>query len=119
MTNKVNKYLDGETLFREYYLGGKNTIVTLTEWAILEGMISSKGNKPTQMGIWKSMWRWASLKENKETAWQIIQSSLNGKAPKREHWEYDMIHVKIPSAWQHSTQRKLNKFLKKNGWING
>jgi len=95
-------------------MGESRTIQLLTEWAILEKMLSSKGNEPTQMGIWKAMWRWASLKENRDTAWGIYKQH---NTVSFENWKRKMIEVHIPSAWQHPTIPKRDKFLKENGWI--
>ena len=120
MTNRSpnlrEKYLDGERLFRKYYeMGEDRTIQLLTEWAILDGMTSSKGTLPTPMGVWKSMWRWASLKENRDLAWKIYMEHC-GKINYAE-WKLEMIHIKVPSAWQHNSQVKRDKFLRENGWI--
>ena len=111
---KYPKYLDAEKLFRKYWEMGENrSIKLLTEWAILDGMKSSTGSNPTPMGIWKAMWRWASLKENRSTVWYLI--SLHSSISK-EHWEWDMVNVKIPTAWQHPTRDKKERFMKENGW---
>jgi hypothetical protein len=112
--NLREKYLDGERLFRKYFEMGENkSIAMLVEWAILEGMKSSTGQEPTPMGVWKSIWRWASLKENKALAYKIAkESGVNTK-----YWEHDMINKKIPAAWQHPTLIKQERFLKENGWI--
>jgi hypothetical protein len=120
MTNRSpnlrEKYLDGEKLFRKYYeMGESRTINLLTEWAILDGMTSSTGKSPTPMGVWKSIWRWASLKENRDLAWKIYREHC-GKFNYGE-WKLDMIHIKIPSAWQHTSEVKRQKFLRENGWI--
>lgn len=115
--NLREKYLDGEKLFKKYFeMGESRSITLLTEWAKLEGMKSSKGNEPTPMGVWKSIWRWASLKENGDTAWSIFCAE-NGNKISVNEWKNDMIHRKIPSAWQHQTQAKYQKFLRENGWV--
>lgn len=118
--NLKEKYLDGEVLFRKYFeMGEAKSIKRLARWAISVGMAKptkvSKNNPegiPT-MGVWKSMWRWASLKENRDTAWEIYKK-YNSKKSFAEWVEYmkDNIHT----AWQHSTEAKYNKFLKDNGW---
>ena len=126
MTRNMNlreKYLDGEKLFRKYYeMGEGRSVKLLTEWAISVGMASSTGNLPTAMGVWKSMWRWASLKENCELAWDIVQGKTVGTAKNRfvydrKRWEWEMINIRIPSAWQHATQHKKELFMKENGWV--
>jgi hypothetical protein len=113
--NLQEKYLDGELLFRTYWeWGSDRNVRALRDWATLNGMKSSKGNTPTTMGIWKAMWRWASLKENKELAWEIINKNSDVTF---EQWVKDMIYIRIPSAWQHPTNVKRDRFLKENGWI--
>ena len=112
--NLREKYLDGEALFRKYWeMGEGRTIAMLTEWAILSGMKSAKGNEPTQMGIWKAMWRWASLKENRDCAWELVSQHTKMT---QSQWIADMKIVKIPTAWQHPTNTKRDKFMKENGW---
>lgn len=116
VSNLREKYLDGEKLFRKYYeMGETRSIRMLTEWAILDGMKSLQGHEPTSMGVWKAMWRWASLRENHLKAWDIV-SKANPTLTWGE-WVKDMIEVKIPSAWQHPTIPKRERFLKENGWI--
>jgi hypothetical protein len=34
-----------------------------------------------------------------------------------KNWEWDMKNVKIPSAWQHTTSAKREKFMRENGWL--
>lgn len=119
--NLREKYLDGEKLFRKYIEMGENrSIGMLTEWSILEGMKSSKGHEPTQMGVWKAIWRWAST--HKEQAWELIKDVTFGTKKNqftysKNEWIKDMMEVKIPSAWQHQTNAKYEKFLRENGWL--
>jgi hypothetical protein len=120
MTNRSpnlrEKYLDGEKLFRKYFeMGESRSISLLAEWAIMQGMKSSTGQEPTPMGIWKAMWRWASLKENRHKAWQIMNEL--DRPVDFSVWANDMINHKIPISWQHPTQAKLHRFLKENGWL--
>lgn len=96
-------------------MGENRTILLLTEWAILEGMKSSSGQEPTEMGIWKAMWRWASMKENREAAWNIVNQNVENA--NYGEWKLDMIRVKVPSAWQHNSAAKRIRFLKENGWL--
>lgn len=121
--NLREKYLDAERLFRKYVSDGvSRNIKSLTEWAIAEGMTSSNGGEPTPMGCWKAMWRWAST--HKELAWELMKDETFGTKRRpiqytREQWEADMILIKIPSAWQHTTKSKYDKFLREHGWKNG
>lgn len=113
--NLREKYLDGERLFRKYFeMGESGSFVLLAEWAILEGMKSSRGDEPTPMGCWKAMWRWASLKENQNTAFKIISDATNISFP---DWQKQMVKKFIPIAWQHPNPAKREKFLRENGWI--
>lgn len=119
--NLREKYLDGEKLFRKYVEDGETrSIESLTDWAILKGMTSSSGQEPTKMGVWKAIWRWAST--HKEQAWELVQDKTFGtkKNPfkyDKYRWEQEMIIIRIPSAWQHSTHAKRDKFLRDNGWV--
>jgi hypothetical protein len=114
--NLREKYLDGEKLFRKYWeMGEGKSIALLTEWAITEGMTSSRGETPTHMGVWKALWRWASMKENRELAWKIYME--NGGDKSWEVWSNEIVRYKVPVAWQHPTHAKRDKFLRENGWI--
>jgi hypothetical protein len=112
--NLREKYLDAEKLFRKYWTDGETrSISSLVEWAKLQGMKSSRGEVPTEMGIWKAIWRWASMKENKDLAFQIAKDHQDIPW---EQWKYNMIHTRIPSAWQHTNNAKREKFMRENGW---
>ena len=107
--------MDGEVLYRKYFeLGDAASFVRLQRFAEFKGMVDSKGNIPTLMGIWKSMWRWASLLENKETAWSIYHQY--DPSMSREDWDR-MMAEKIKKAWQFPTPSRYNKFMKENGWM--
>ena len=122
-------FLDGEVLFKHYFAMGQATSISvLTRYAISLGMKDSKGNEPTRMGVWKAMWRWASLKENKSRAFEIFSKFVeeygweeNTDYPwdggnTKELWHSFMLQ-KIKSAWQYPTPMMYNRFLKRNGWI--
>lgn len=119
--NLREKYLDGEKLFKKYIeMGETRSVYLLCEYAISEGMISSKGQEPTPMGVWKAMWRWVSV--NKNIAWKYVEgvtfgNNKNSHKLSYQEWIKDMIEVKIPSAWQHPTHAKREKFLRENGWL--
>ncbi len=119
--NLKEKYLDGEKLFKRYIeMGEARSVYLLCEYAILEGMISSKGQQPTPMGCWKAMWRWVSV--NKDVAWNYVKGATFGTKHNLHNlsyneWVKDMVKTKIPSAWQHTTHAKRDKFLRENGWI--
>lgn len=112
--NLREKYLDGERLFIKYFeMGDAKSISRLTRWAISEGMTGSKGQEPTAMGVWKSMWRWASLRDNFQKAWEIY-CKFNPNASWMDYREDMLLNIK--SAWQHTTNAKYKKFLQENGW---
>lgn len=120
-------YLDGEKLFRQYFAMGEGASASrLQRFAVASGMLSPEGNEPTTMGVWKAAWRWASLKQNKDTAFQIFVEYVNNhgwRAPDPElPWDGDRAELwrlfmlqKIRSAWQF-TERRYKRFLKENGW---
>lgn len=120
-------YLNGEKLFRQYFsMGAGASASRLQKFAITSGMLSPDGNEPTTMGVWKAMWRWASLKENKNTAFSIFCDHVNNynwrNADEDLPWEEGCESVwklfmeqKIRSAWQFS-ERRYKRFMKENGW---
>lgn len=117
--NLREKFLDGEKLFRKYIeMGEDRTIELLTEWAISQGMTSSSGIEPSQMGVWKAVWRWAST--HKDSAWQIVCGQTFGTKKKRFQYTKDTFELYmrevIRTAWQFSTEAKYKKFLRSNGW---
>lgn len=111
--NLKEKYLDGELLFRKYYeMGEARSIERLRRFATSQGMTSSTGKEPTPMGVWKAMWRWASLKENCQAAYEIYHKWTFKEF---DEWEKDMLKT-IKTAWQFTTVAKYQRFLKQNGW---
>lgn len=118
--NLKEKYLDGELLFRKYYeMGDARSINRLSRWAIAEGMakptkVSRKNpyGLPT-MGVWKAMWRWASLKDNCQVAFEIYRKWTGNDI---DDWNEHMLKT-IKTAWQFTTVAKYQRFLKQNGWI--
>ena len=131
MKKKIrDSYLDGEKLFRHYCkMGGAKSIGILRRYAVSENMFDPTNNKePTRMGVWKAMWRWASLKENRDTAYQLFLEThqqdiqddewLSQYFPdsiNRKDWDALMLK-RIDSAWQFRTPMLRQKFLQKNGW---
>jgi hypothetical protein len=107
--NLREAYLDGEFLYRHYYEMGDGR-----SYKRLQKYMEGEGIETTTMGIWKAVWRWASLKENRNKAWEIYQAHSNEMS--YNEWVMDMVEHKIPKAWQYNTQAKHNKFLKENGW---
>ena len=121
-------YLDGERLYRQYFLmGAAASSSRIQKFAVSCGMLSPEGNEPTTMGVWKAMWRWASLKENKDLAfsifsdyvdnynWRLPDPDLPWDGDRDELW-HEFMMQKIRTAWQFSSERRLRRFLKKNGW---
>lgn len=122
-------YLDGEKLFRQYFAMGNGTSASrLQKFAVTSGMVSSDGTEPTRMGVWKAMWRWASLKENKDVAFEIFRDHLENfgwdwgdpelpwDGDYTELWRRFMLQ-KIRSAWQYDKESKYQRFLRENGWL--
>ena len=100
--------MDGGVLYRKYWeMGDARSIGRLVKY--VEG---KTGTKPTHMGVWKAMWRWASLRENRDLAWEIY-SQWNEVT--LEQWQSDMLE-RIRQAWQHTNKSKYEKFIKENGW---
>ena len=73
---KVEKFLDGEKLFKHYYetMGEARSTGKLVEWCKTQGMINSKGKAPTRMATWLSAWRWACA--NPEKAKLVYQQAM-------------------------------------------
>lgn len=112
-------------------MGRVASIATLARFAISQKMTNitytNKRSIPT-MGVWKAMWRWASLKENKDTAYQIFQDYvkeygwkwerdftwLEGQEVDLDHWKAYMRRI-IRSAWQFNENR-YQRFLQDNEW---
>lgn len=118
--NLREKFLDGEKLFYKYIdMGETRTIELLTEWAISQGMTSSSGTEPSQMGVWKAVWRWASLHKN--LAWRAVDGQIFGTKNNRFQYTEDTFKLYmrevIRTAWQFTTETKYQKFLQKNGWL--
>ena len=110
--NLRESYLDGEILFKKYFeMGAAKTVERLRRFAVSQGMKSKDGNDPTPMGVWKSMWRWASLKENHIKAWGIY--SKNNPDKTWNDWESDLVS-NMRTAWQHSNLAKYLRFLREN-----
>lgn len=123
MRKPSRKYLDGEKLFHHYYveMAGGGTFAKLRDWAVSVGMVNHRGNTtiyPTPMGVHKAAWRWASLKENKDKAWEWFQIFMEntGDYCSDDEWREFAIQ-KIKNAWQHPTEQKSHQFLEDNGWI--
>ncbi len=112
--NLQEKYMDGEVLFRKYFeMGDAKSFLRLRNFCVSKGMVSPTGSAPTAMGMWKSMWRWASLKENKDTAWEVYREF--NQEVSYEDWVTSM-KDKIKKAWQYRTKSRYERFLRDNGW---
>ena len=129
MRNQNKAYLDGEKLFRYYYvdMAGGGTFHKLALWAHKNGMQSKNPrydkrlgwtNVPSDMGVHKAAWRWASWKENKDKAYEWYQCYMQatGDYCTPEEWR-EFAKQKIKNAWQFPTKREYHQFLKENGWI--
>ena len=102
-----SKYLDGEKLFRVYWLdmGNARSIGRLQKWCLSHEIVNPKTfNVPTRMGLWKTMWRWAT--RNQEQAKEIWIKSM-GKDTSTlnvvDDWD-TVIHRNAKTAFQNITQ---------------
>jgi len=130
------KSLDGKLLYEQYFkMGDGASITRLARFAMSMGM--SQGVKKTKinkdglpfMSVWKAVWRWASVQENKTIAFQIFQEYVRnygwegdtdfpwpaGTEISWSDWHKFMI-PKIKSAWQYKPNRH-ERFLRENGWM--
>lgn len=137
MTRRLREpYMNGELLFRKYFeMGAGASAVRLAKWAVSVGMAKPvkkmKGNPDgvPVMGVWKAMWRWASLKENKETAYKIFSDYLDQYGweqdtdfpwedttqSRKDIWNKFMLK-KVQTSWQFRPHRH-ERFLRENGWL--
>ncbi len=126
---KKHSYLDGEILYKKYFsLGEATGFSKLTNFAISQKMFNEHGYKPTRMGVWKAMWRWASLKENQTVAFDIFSEYVRnygwmwdtdfswqkGDTVSSEDWKRFMRH-KIRRAYQYD-EDEYDRYLDRNGW---
>ena len=125
-----NHFMDGEKLFIKWCEMGGYSVARLCNFAISEGMKNTVGRNPTRMGAWKAMWRWASMKENKDRAFELFSKIYTNKVIQEDPWIGQFFPdgltetawktfmlEKIQSAWQHTSEIKEYRFLEKNGWI--
>lgn len=126
-------YLDGGVLFEKYFSMGKAASINrLATFAVASGMTKiqyKNKNKIPRMGVWKAMWRWASLQANKDKAFSIFSDYVHnygwewdtdfpwnpGSDVGQSDWNKYMLKM-IHSAWQYNYSRE-QKFLRENGWI--
>lgn len=113
--------MDGEYLFKYYFetMGASRSIIKLIEHCRSEYMIHpEQGKPPTKMGIYKSMWRWATLKENQRKAYEIYNNAdLGNEYEYFETFEDWMAFLKdrIESAYQYK-DKSYKRFLIRNGY---
>lgn len=128
-------FLNGEQIYKYYFsMGEAASVARLTRWAISSGMAKparkTKMNPEglPRMGVWKAMWRWASLKENRNDAYLIFAEFVKtygwtgdtdfpwpkGTEISLSDWHRFML-PKIQTAWQFQYNRH-NRFLLENGW---
>lgn len=129
-------YLSGEELYRYYFsMGDGASIQRLAKWAVSEDKAKSvrisyrnKEGLPF-MGVWKAMWRWASLKENRNEAYLIFSDYVRkygwlddtdfpweaGSVVSLSDWHRFMLK-KIKTAWQFKKESYHKRFLLRNGW---
>ena len=125
LTKKTNfpvlKYMDGEYLFKYYFqaMGASRSLIKLIEHCRTEYMIHpEQGRPPTKMGIYKAMWRWATVKENQKMAWEIYKTADLGEEwnPINEWGAWvDFLKERVPSAYQYDP-KTYKRFLVRNGY---
>ena len=97
---KRRKYLNGEELFRKYWsLGDKGSITKVRHWLDERGTKSKlTGTTPTDMTIWKAMWRWAI--RNEKTSFDIVINYYrdNGEYLNEELWHQELIKKSISAC---------------------
>lgn len=126
MTKKTNfphmRYMDGEYLFQYYFqtMGEARSLPKLVAHCKENYIIHPEtGKPPTRMGIYKAIWRWATKKENQQTAWEIYKNSQLGDEWKMiTDWDEWMNFLKerITSARQFAKPNEYRNFLKYNGY---
>lgn len=136
MRRKIkDPYLPGEELYKYYFsMGAGASIQRLAKWAIANGKAKpvppayqNKQGLPA-MGVWKAMWRWASMKNNKTDAYLVFKDYVKnygwlddtdfpweiGTEISWQDWCNFMLR-KIKTAWQYPPGRYA-RFLRENGW---
>ena len=113
MIRERYKFLDGETLFRQFYviMGTAGSVLKLVEWCRTEGHINPRtGKAPTPMGVYQSMWRWAV--KNPSLARPMFAEYIKslGKFLSSDMW-YETLNIR---ARAYLTYRGYEKFLSKN-----
>lgn len=137
MRHKIKEaYLDGEKLYKYYFsMGQAASIGRLAAWAVSTGMARHiKPNRTNMtgmphMGVWKAMWRWASMQEHRDEAFSIFADYVckygwlddtdfpwpMGTEITMSDW-YRFMAKKIRTAWQYAPNRHA-RFLRENGWV--
>lgn len=113
--------MDGEYLFKYYFetMGESRSLIKLIEHCKTEYMIHpEQGKPPTKMGIYKAIWRWATVKENQSKAWEIYKNcELGGEWKKIEdsiEW-ISFLKERVSSAYQYDA-KTYKRFLVRNGY---
>ncbi len=96
------KYLDGEKLYRVYWveMGNARSFGRLIKWCVSNNMVNAKtGKPPTRMGIWKAMYRWAV--NHPEQAYELMNEGLkdSGEIIDRERFMKEM-QEKVITSYQ-------------------
>lgn len=129
-------YIAGKDLYEYYFsMGEAASIARLARWALANGKAKPVKKGPfnpeglPMMGVWKAMWRWASLGVNKNEAYSHFQVYVLkygwlddtdfpwpvGTVISLKDW-HDFMQKKIRTAWQYEPVRH-ERFLRENGWI--
>jgi hypothetical protein len=112
-TNSAIKYLDGEKLFKVYWIdmggprefGGAASFAKMVRWCKANKMTHPVLGTVGRMGIWKCMWRWGV--NNPEEAYRLAQKgvSQNGGFITPERWKEELL-PKVKTSYQHNNFTK-------------
>lgn len=111
-------YLNGEILYRGYWgLGRARSTRHLVNIAIQNKMFNPQtGNPPHWQGCWKAAWRWALMKENHQTAYEVFNNAMadEGKYFTFEQFKTMLVEM-YGDAFQPRTEAQRMKFLRNSG----
>jgi hypothetical protein len=108
--SRYNSYLDGEWLYRYYWLemGSARSIRKLVAYCRSQGIINPETmREATAMAVWFSLWTWAV--RNSDAAYEIFQkvSYDEGKYYTTAEWD-EFIELKAQTAFKKGSRRFIN-----------
>jgi hypothetical protein len=118
-TDRAKNYLNGEALFKAYWeMNTAKSFKRLAVWAAEHGMTSPvTGKVPNKMSMYKSMYRWATRKENFDKSFEIVAPIFRDNAQfiTKSEWK-EFLKERAKSAWQHNSQKNYERFLRQHGY---